>query len=117
MSRSWPNRVLRTTLMGCLLLTQVQLLWIAAFHWNEETLPSFSCELAVRGGNGKAAPSAQTKTPCVVCQIVRQNAIWPGIGPLPPKRSSTFLFRLPAHTIGIRSYQPSVANGRAPPLS
>lgn len=110
------SQTFRAAVLGCLLLTQVQLLWIAAFHWNEEVWPSLASAATVRDGSHTAIPSNKTKSPCLVCQIVRQNAVWPGMGPLTPQPLSIFLLRHVVPSVGFHSFQPNVANGRAPPL-
>jgi hypothetical protein len=101
-----------------LLLTQFQLLWMAVFHWNENLLPGVAvCTLAVQDGSSHTPPASHSKSPCVVCQIVRQNAVRPGVGVAMPQPFSAVYFHPLAASQGIHSYQPHVANGRAPPLS
>lgn len=112
------HQVFRAALITSLLLTQLQLLWMAAFHWNEEPLPTTACIFTVQEDSRQAVPSGQGKNPCVVCQIVRQNAVRPGIGtPMPQPVNRRVYFRPAVPSRGFYSYQPNVANGRAPPLS
>jgi hypothetical protein len=116
-SASLRHRVGRTALIGCLLLTQFQLLWMAAFHWREDLLPAAACTLAIRDAGHLAFPAGHGKTPCVVCQIIRQNAVRPGVIAPAPQLFSAFTFLTFAPSRGFHSYRPRVANGRAPPLA
>jgi hypothetical protein len=99
-----------------LLLTQFQLLWLAAFHWQEDPFPAVNCALAVRSADDLGSPSSYGKTPCVVCQIVRQNAIRPAVIAPTPRPLSAFSFLPLASSQGFHFYRSHVANDRAPPL-
>jgi hypothetical protein len=90
---------------------------MAEFHWNEEALPAPACTEAVREGSRRAAPSDHGKNPCVVCQIVRQNAVRPSTGTPAPQPFTSVWFQIAAPSNIFHSIQPHVANGRAPPLS
>lgn len=117
MSKASLSRIFRAVLLGGLLLTQIQLLWIAAFHWNEEQYPSVSRTETVRDSRGLPAPLSHGKTPCVVCQIVRQNAMRPGVGAPTPQLFSAVAHQAPLTSSIFHSHDRNVANGRAPPLS
>jgi hypothetical protein len=116
-SANLGHNVRRTALVACLLLTQLQLLWLAAFHWRENQFPTINCALTLLDGGKQASPASHGKTPCAVCQIVRQNAVRPGIiAPVPqPFSACSFLPLAPLQ--GFHSFRPHVANGRAPPLA
>ena len=111
------SRIFRAALLGGLLLTQIQLLWIAAFHWNEDLFPSITRTQIVRDGRGQTLPSPHGKNPCVVCQIVRQSAMRPGVGAPTPQLFSAVAYQAPLTSQGFHSFDRNVSNGRAPPLS
>ena len=111
------RRIFRAALLGGLLLTQIQLLWIAAIHWNEDKYPSASRMETVRDGRGQPAPSPHDNSPCVVCQIVRQNAMRPGVGAPTPQLFSAVAYEAPLTSSVFHSFDRNVSNGRAPPLS
>jgi hypothetical protein len=111
------HRIWRAALIGCLLLTQFELLWMAVFHWNEEPLPVPACTATLRESSRRAAPFDHSAIPCVVCQIVRQNAVRPSAGTPAPQPVTAVWFQLAVPSDVFHSIQPHVANGRAPPLS
>ena len=90
---------------------------MAAFHWREDPLPAVAGTLVVRDADHLAFPAGHGKTPCVVCQIIRQNAVRPGVIAAAPQPFSAFTFLTFAPSRGFHSYRPCVANGRAPPLA
>jgi hypothetical protein len=110
------HRACRALLIGCLLLTQFQLLWMAAFHWNENPLPATASPVTV-WEKGRQGHQPTEKNPCTVCQIVRQNAVRPGIGAPIQQPFSAVCFHPLTTSQGFHSYRPHVARGRAPPLA
>ncbi|MGE5325522.1 MAG: hypothetical protein ACM3NO_00675 [Deltaproteobacteria bacterium] len=117
MATTGIRRIYRAVLLGCLLLTQFQLLWIAAIHWNEELVPSIASAKLVRDGRGQTSQSPHEKNPCAVCQIVRQNAMRPGIGAPAAQPPSAVAYQAPLTSRGFHSFDRNVSNGRAPPRS
>jgi hypothetical protein len=116
MSRIMNNRACRAVLVGLLMATQFQLLWMAVFHWREYQVP-LTGQLTFLQTNREAVPFGHGKDPCVVCQIVRQNAVRPSVGaPLQQPRSAVY-FRQAVPAQDFHSFRPMVPNGRAPPLS
>lgn len=117
MHRSTKSRIGRILLIGFLLLTQFLLLWMAEFHWDEETLPLPVSAQTIRATHRHATPADQKKNPCTVCLIVRQNAVRPSTGSPTPQPVTTVYFRSVIPPKGFHTHLPSVAFGRAPPLS
>ena len=114
----YARRQFGPTVLVCgLLLTQLQLLWMVNLHWNEEKLPSAACQRVVRGTEKETEPFDQNKSPCIVCQIVRQNAVRPSTASPMPQLSMVVWFQSVIFPEGFLPFQPSVASGRGPPLS
>ena len=104
-----------SAILACLFLSQAQLLWLAEFHWYEHSYPALAARSAVDNGSRRGLPSHPSETPCVVCQIVRQNAVRPGLVALAPRPVTTAPLRPAALFAFHSSFQPLIVYGRAPP--
>jgi hypothetical protein len=109
------SKTFRTTVLACLFLSQAQLLWLAELHWYEESWPTPACRSLVDNGNRRGLPLREHQGSCVVCQIVRQNAVRPGLVALVSRPVTSE----PMRAITVRSFhstfQPLITYGRAPP--
>ncbi len=109
------QRAFRTIVLACLFLSQAQLLWLAGLHWYEHSYPPLPAPTAVDNGSRRGLPVHPSEAPCVVCQIVRQNAVRPGLAALAPRPITTAPWR-PVELRDVHSvYHPLIAYGRAPP--
>jgi len=111
------RRLSRVFVVSCLLLTQVELLWIPGVHWHEEAWPTPVGAASFSRSKPQGSPADPSTRPCVVCQIVRLNALRPSTGTPTPRPVVFSSLSLPFLENQFSSYHPPVTYGRAPPLS
>ncbi len=103
--------------MCCLFLGQVQLLSLAELHWHEVAWPFPARAATADAGSGQPGPAGQAGHPCLACQIMRRNAVRPATATPPPTPAVSFSFSPAVASIRLESFFPTIAHGRAPPLS
>ncbi|HEV2176522.1 MAG TPA: hypothetical protein VGW33_04875 [Terriglobia bacterium] len=116
MQRSFHHRLVRG-LAACLLLAQVNLLWIAEWHHHEPPVPLARGAAKVFAGSSGQQPSRENALLCPVCQIVRQSAARPSTGSPAPESAASAPLQFVVSLESFHSHRPIAAFGRAPPLS
>lgn len=101
----------------CLLVLQVNLLWIAGLHHHDEWVGLGGQAQSVRRGGSHTLPAEEAALFCPVCQIVRQSAARPATVSSAPALRASISRPLVLASTSFHSYFPVVAYGRAPPAA
>jgi len=114
--RAFHHRLARG-LAACLLLAQVNLLWIAELHHHESSAPLAPRAARLNPVDSQSQPVGENALLCPVCQIVRQSAARPSTGSPAPQSAASAPLQFVVSLESFHSHRPIAAFGRAPPLS
>jgi hypothetical protein len=103
--------------IGCLMVLQCHLLWVAVSHQHPLTAFAGGASTAVSQGSAQPSSPVTTELTCSLCQIVRQGLGLSVTGSPPPYIAVTVSHLLPFSPGDYHSYQSIMVLGRAPPLS
>lgn len=111
------RRFSRAATTLCLVLFQVNLLWVAALHRHETDGTAAPEATALRRASRPQQPAAESPLLCTACQIVRHAAARTATGATAPEAQGSVFFLSGVALSAFHSHQPTALYGRAPPLA
>ncbi len=111
------RRFLRAATTFCLMLFQVNLLWVAALHRHETGGAAAPAKTALHRASQTQQPAAESPLLCTACQIVRHAAARTATSAPAPEAQGPVFFLSGLALSTFHSHQPTTLYGRAPPLA